>query len=118
MTNLVQHYRRIPDNIEAGQVLEHTAKTLAKWCGGEMSVELDRGVDRYTVVSVPNIKGNLVAKINDFIVRKEDGRFYVMSFSEFAGEYEEVGKREEIRVADPKAPKTPHYVTRGIHPFG
>jgi len=133
MTDIVQRYRRRPDNLEAVLVLEHTAKAAAIWCGGEVNEERDRGVDRYTTVSVPNVKGVLVAKVNDYIVRRRDGKFSVMPMAEFEAEYENVGvmaRDVDVRADQDARLKavvgddftlaqkfTPHYVARGQHPF-
>jgi hypothetical protein len=113
MTDIVKRLRLIPEDIEAGQVAEHTVKKLAIWCGGTWSHERDRGVDTYLELIVPNVAGNQKAHVNDYVVRKEDGRFYVMKEADLV-KYEEYGKR-----SDPKASAlTPHYVARGQHPFG
>jgi hypothetical protein len=119
MNDFIERRRRKPDYIETAQVTEHTAKRIAIWCGGSWGHERDRGSDTYLEIVVPNIAGNLKAHVNDYVVRKEDGRFYVMKPAEMT-EYEIMGQREGIKVVDlTETPKlTPHYVPRGKHPFG
>lgn len=128
MVFLVKRYRRKPADIEAAQVAEHTAQLIANWCGGSWGHERDRGVDSYLEIIVPNVEGNQKAHVNQYVVRKPNGRFYVMTEAEMRAEdYEEVGVRESgVKVIQPDmseelklTPKlTPHYVARGQHPFG
>jgi hypothetical protein len=113
MTDIVKRLRLKPEEIEAGQVNDRTVKQLAKWCGGSWSHERDRGVDTYLELIVPNVEGNQKARDNDYVVRKEDGRFYVMKEDQLT-KYEEYGKR----LAPETTGLTPHYVARGKHPFG
>jgi sugar lactone lactonase YvrE len=119
MTDIFERRRRKPDYLDSALVMEHTAQKIALWCGGVVNRELDRGVDPYTELLVPNVEGTQKAHVNDYVVRKEDGRFYVMTMTEME-EYEVLGQREEIAVAPvvDGARKTPHYVRRGQHPFG
>lgn len=133
MTEVAKRYRRKPAEIQAAQVAEHTAEAIALWCGGSWGHERDRGVDSYLEIIVPNVKGNLKARVNNYVVRKGDGRFYVMTEDEMVAEdyieitaYRQVGSRSEVlheaavEGVLPPAPeqKTPHYVRRGQHPFG
>lgn len=115
----VKQYQRIPNNVAAIQLYEHTFAKAALWCGGVVSREMDRGVDAYTELIVPNIDGNQKAHVGDYVVRKEDGRFFVDKQSDFEGEFQEVGKRDTTPPGlTSKGPLTPHYVARGQHPFG
>lgn len=116
MTTVVKRYQRKPDNLEAIELREHTMEAAATWCGGEVSRELDRGVDAYTQLLVPHIGGTKKGLVGDYLVRRANGRFDIMKMAEFINEYEEVGKR--VEVVAPASPKTPHYVPRGNHPFG
>jgi len=119
MTNVVKRYQRKPDNLEAIELREHTMATAATWCGGIVNREVDRGVDAYTEILVPNIGGTKKGHVGDYLVRRTDGRFDVLKKSEFDAEYEEIGKRVEVVAPPlPATPKTPHYVARGNHPFG
>jgi hypothetical protein len=113
MTDIVKRLRLKPRDIEAGQVTDQTVEKLAKWCGGSWSHERDRGVDTYLELIVPNVDGNQKAHDNDYVVRKDNGRFYVMKPAELE-EYEEYG----TRLAPENTGLTPHYVARGKHPFG
>ena len=125
MTDFIKQLRRTPEPIEAALVAEHTAEKIALWCGGSYGHERDRGVDSYLEVVVPNIEGNQKAHVNQYVVRKPNGRFYVMTQAEVieAG-YEEYGKRESGIDVDARlkavvgddftlAQKfTPHYAAR------
>lgn len=130
MSDFITQLRRDPEPIEAAQVKEHTAEKIALWCGGDWSHQRDRGVDTYLEVVVPNIEGNQKAHVNDYVVRKTNGRFYVMTGAQMADEgYKEYGKRElssakraqieeVMGVSSPKdqmgrvQPLTPHYAAR------
>lgn len=127
MNDFIEHRRRKPDYLESALVTAHTAQKIALWCGGKVNRERDRGVDEYLELLIPNVEGTQKALVNDYVVRKEDGRFYAMTPDDMA-EYEVMGKREivqpEMSVKDvPKGEDlvsafTPHYVPRGKHPFG
>lgn len=130
MNDIFESRRRKPDYMETALVAEHTATKIALWCGGVVNRERDRGIDEYLELLVPNVEGTNKAHVNDYVVRKANGRFYVMTMAEME-EYEVMGKRELTRderngfVKDvPKeeqglaTPFTPHYVPRGNHPYG
>lgn len=128
---LIERRRRKPVYIETALVTEHTAERVALWCGGSWGHERDRGSDSYLELIVPNIEGNKKAHVNDYVVRKEDGRFHVMKQADML-EYEKMGVRGELvdHMGNeyPKAPtgasgispkpSTPHYVPRGQYPVG
>jgi hypothetical protein len=119
MTDIFERRRRKPDYIETALVAEHTAARIALWCGGVVNRERDRGVDEYLELLVPNVTGTLKAHVNNYVVRKEDGRFYVMTMADM-DEYEVMGEREGVKFVDPKepAPLTPHYAVRNWNPRG
>lgn len=128
MNDIIERRRRKPDYIETAQIAEHTAQKIALWCGGVVNRERDRGVDSYLELVVPNVEGNQKGHVNDYVVRKEDGRFYVMKPIDM-GEYEVIGNRElsaqkrtdiegALGLPGPKdsmgraMPLTPHYAAR------
>lgn len=126
MNDIVTRWRRRPDDLEAGLVAEHTAQKIALWCGGVVNRERDRGVDEYLELVVPNVEGNQKAHVNDYVVRKSDGRFYVMTMADM-NDYEELGfgkKRDLVAEQDARLKEvvgddfkiaekfTPHYVPR------
>lgn len=132
--SIIEHFRRKPEYIEAALVQEHTAKEIATWCGGQVGREQDRGVDSYLELTVPNVDGNLKARVNSYVVRNEEGRFTVMTAAEMVSKgYETFAQSVEALEADARLkavgsddfkpdesfkPLTPHYVPRGRHPFG
>lgn len=132
---IFENFHRTPEPIQGAQVAEHTAAEIATWCGGTWGHERDRGVDSYLEVVVPNIEGNLKAHVNDWVVRKANGRFYVMKAADLKEQgYKKSGARIDgittVKQPDFEIPKdlpggsdlvqsfTPHYVARGQHPFG
>lgn len=126
MSSVVRHYNRKPNQVEAVQVSAENVDYIANWCGGKVDREEKPGdpTDVRISLSVPNINGNRTATIGHFVVREDDGKFWVRHAEEFLGEYEIPTRtlHEEVRQAHiegvlPKAP-TPHYVSRGAYDRG
>ena len=85
----MQMYRKIPAFVQAEQLTDDNAESLAKLCGGK--VTKDRRMRSSVMVLVPTLQGLEPLRKGLFLVRR-DRRFTVMTPEEFLAEYEPIGR--------------------------
>lgn len=76
-----------PVYVEAMQVTDRNGAEVEAWCGGE-SYDVGMAPGQTHHVDVPTAAGRGYAKVNDFVVRADDGRFWVLGPATFAAHYE------------------------------
>ena len=64
------------------------ADTLARWCGGTVHDADDPGTAAW--VAVPTLQGSRRAVLGDWLVRRNEGDFYVCDHLRFAALHEPV----------------------------
>ena len=79
-------YRRKPRPVEAHQVTEETATQTARWCGGKI-VSIGYN-NQGKSIQLPTFEGTMTAMPGDWILRAEDGAFYVRTNKQFENNYE------------------------------
>lgn len=79
-------YRRKPLEVEAFQLTDTTMEELANWCGGKV-IDLTHGEGK-NAVEVYDQFAKVIAYEGNWIVKKHNGRFVVMSDKRFTEEYE------------------------------
>ena len=82
-------YRKISSFVQAEQLTDDNAESLAKLCGGK--VTKDRRMQSSVMVLVPTLQGLEPLRKGLFLVRR-DHRFTVMTPEEFLAEYEPIGR--------------------------
>jgi len=64
------------------------AADLAHWCGGTVGAEEDPAVGASTWIAVPTHDGVRRAVLGDWVVRRDEGDFYVCDPETFAVQHE------------------------------
>lgn len=94
-----EKYRAIPENITAALVTVENMAEIARLCGGRVKEEGKSSdpTDVYRAVVVPTLKGNLEAKIGNYLAREDaTGEYFVMQPDKFKGRYEKMGERNQL----------------------
>jgi hypothetical protein len=126
MNNVAQTYIRKPKQIQAALLSASNATAIANWCGGEVTELTKSGdpTDIHLALKVPNLGGTLRATVGTYVVRDEDGRFWVRTEKELLDEFETPtrNRTEELKNAQEMGilptVSTPHYVSRGAYDRG
>lgn len=81
------NYQRKNRKVEAQQVTEETAEATARWCGGKI-VAIGYN-NQGKSIQIPTFEGVMTAMPGDWIMRADDGAFYVRTNAQFTKNYEE-----------------------------
>ena len=76
-----------PVRVEARQFTEQSAHSVAAWCGGDLSCYQD-GTPRALLIFT--LEGNMLAKINDWVICGVHGEFHACDQDIFKETYQEV----------------------------
>ena len=82
----MSRFRKRPVEVEAVQLDERNARTLAGWAGGEIAWQ-DGGVP-YIIIPFSTLDGAMRADIGDWIIQGVQGEFYPCKDSVFQSTYE------------------------------
>lgn len=88
--NAVEQYQRKPLTVEAAKVTKSNGKEIAAWCGGSFETEVKASdpTDVATWVMVPTLFGVVAARVGDYVVRDEEGKFLTQTADAFEGSFD------------------------------
>lgn len=76
-------YRKRPIVIEAKQITLNNVLEVAEWCNGI--------VGKFAMtISIPTLEGDMIAQMEDWIIKGTRGEFYPCKPNVFADVYEQV----------------------------